>query len=113
MVKNNSMDNQYYNRYQNLVVNGQQTVVPYVSMPAKTSDKMYIYRVGISRLDKVSQTYYGTPYFGWLILQANGIYGGSEIDIPDNSTLKIPFPLLTSLLDYKTALDTHFYYYGR
>jgi len=27
--------------------------------------------------------------------------------------LIIPFPLITSLQDYKTALDNHFTYYGR
>jgi hypothetical protein len=27
--------------------------------------------------------------------------------------LRIPFPLLSSILDYKSALDTHFYYYGK
>lgn len=104
---------QYYNRYNNLIVNGIQTVIPYVKLPPKSTDKMYIYRVGISRLDKVSQTYYGSPFFGWLILQANPEYGGSEIDIPNNTTLKIPFPLTSSLLDYKSALDTYFYYYGK
>ena len=107
------MANQYYNRYENLIVNGNQTVIPGVNLPAKSTDKIFIYRVGVSRLDKISQTYYGAPYFGWLILQANGEYGGSEIGIPDNAILKIPFPLLASLLDYKSALDTHFYYYGR
>lgn len=107
------MANQYYNRYNNLIVNGIQTVIPYVKLPAKSTDKMYIYRVGISRLDKISQTYYGSPYFGWLIMQANAEYGGSEIDIPDNTTLKIPFPLTSSLLDYKSSLETYFYYYGK
>lgn len=107
------MANQYYNRYNNLIVNGVQTVIPYVKLPSKSTDKMYIYRVGISRLDKVSQTYYGSPYFGWLIMQANSEYGGSEIDIPDNTTLKIPFPLTSSLLDYKSSLETYFYYYGK
>jgi hypothetical protein len=27
--------------------------------------------------------------------------------------LKIPYPLETSLLDYKTAVETHFFYYGK
>jgi hypothetical protein len=107
------MASQYYNRYQNLIVNGEQINIPYVNLPAKSTDKMYIYRIGISRLDKVSLTYYGSPYFGWLILQANPEYGGSEINIPNNTTLKIPFPLTASLLDYKSALETHFYYYGK
>jgi hypothetical protein len=104
---------QYYNRYNNLIVNGSQINIPYVTLPSKSTDKMYIYRIGVSRLDKVSQTYYGSPYFGWLILQANPEYGGSEVNIPNNTTLKIPFPLTASLLDYKTALQTHFYYYGK
>jgi hypothetical protein len=105
--------NEYFNRYNNLIVNGEQIVIPYVSLPAKSTDKVYIYREGVSRLDKVSQSYYDSPYFGWLILLANGQYGGSEINIPNNATLKIPFPLTTSLLDYKSALDNYFYYYGK
>jgi hypothetical protein len=104
---------QYYNRYTEFLINGQQTVVPYVRIPAKPSDKKFIYRQGVSRLDKISQQYYNSPYFGWLILQTNPVFGGNEVDIPDNTTLIIPFPLITSLQDYKTALDNHFTYYGR
>jgi hypothetical protein len=107
------MANQYYNRYQNLIQNGVQTVIPYVKLPAKSTDKVQIYRIGITRLDKVSQTFYGTPFFGWLILQANPEFSGSEINIPDNAILKIPFPLTSSLLDYKSALDNYFLYYGK
>lgn len=104
---------QFYNRYQGFIVNGQQKIIPWVKIPAKTTDKVYIYRNGISRLDKVSQTFYDAPYYGWLILQANPEYGGSEIDIPDNSILKIPFPLTSSLLDYKTAIQNYYFYYGQ
>jgi len=107
------MANQYYNRYENLIVNGVQTIIPGVKIPAKSTDKIYIYRTGISRLDKVSQTYYGTPFFGWLILQANPGFTGLETNIPDGAVLTIPFPLLTSLQDYKSALDNHFLYYGK
>jgi hypothetical protein len=91
---------QYYNRYNNFVVNGQQTVVPYVNLRSKSTDKRFIYKVGQSRLDKISQQYYGTPYFGWLIMMANPI-------------LTIPFPLVASLQDYNNALNNHFFYYGR
>lgn len=104
---------QYFNRYSEFLINGQQTVVPYVRISSKPSDKKFIYRQGISRLDKISQQFYNTPYFGWLILQSNSVYGGLESDIPDNTTLIIPFPLVTSLQDYKTALENHFFYYGR
>ena len=74
---------QYYNRYNDFIIDGQQTVFPYVTIPGKSSDKKYIYRVGQSRLDKVSQQYYGSPFFGWLILQANPTYGGEEWNISD------------------------------
>lgn len=107
------MANEYYNRYVNFFSNGTFTNVPFVQIPPKISDKVYIYKLGVSRLDKVSQQYYGTPYFGWLILQSNGFAGGSEVEIPDGTILKIPFPLDTSLLDYKSAVENYFYYYGK
>lgn len=104
---------QYYNRYNEFLFNGEQTVVPYVNLPQKSSDKTFIYKVGRSRLDKVSQQFYNSPYFGWLILQANPVFGGLENSIYDGAILTIPFPLVASLQDYKTALDNYFYYYGR
>jgi hypothetical protein len=55
------MARQTYNRYTDFVINGQQTVVPYINLPSKTTDKRFIYKVGQSRLDKVSQQYYDTP----------------------------------------------------
>ena len=104
---------QYYNRYQNFLLNGQQTVVPYVTLPSKTTDRKYIYRQGRSRLDKVSYEFYKTPYFGWLIQMANPQFGGLETNIIDNTVITIPYPLITALKDYKSALDTHIFYYGR
>lgn len=103
----------YYNRYQDFFVNGQQTIVPFVKLPSKPTDKRFIYRNGVSRLDKISQQFYDTPYFGWIILMANPQFGGLENNIPDGTDLIIPFPLVNSLQDYKKALDTHFFYYGR
>jgi hypothetical protein len=104
---------QYFNRYSNFLINGQQTIVPYITLPSKSTDKNYIYKVGQSRLDKISQQYYDSPFFGWLILQANPQFTGMETNIPDGSILTIPFPLLTSLQDYKNELDNYFFYYGR
>jgi hypothetical protein len=107
------MSSQYWNRYSQFLINGEQTVVPYVRIPQKTTDKSYIYKVAKSRLDKVSQEYYNSPYFGWLILQSNPQFGGLENNIFDGAILTIPFPLLPSLQDYKTAVENYFYYYGR
>jgi len=107
------MARQTFNRYNEFLINGEQTVVPYINLPSKTTDKRYIYKVGQSRLDKVSQQYYSTPVFGWLILVANPTFGGQEFNIPDGSILTIPFPLVASLQDYKNTLENHFFYYGR
>jgi len=107
------MATQIYNRYLEFLVNDTQTIVPYVNIPKKSSDKVYIYKEGMSRLDKISQQYYGTPTFGWLILLANPQVGGFEFNISDGTILTIPFPLITSLQDYKNSLDNHFFYYGR
>ena len=104
---------QVYNRYETFLINGTQTVVPYVSIPGKTTDKRYIYKVDQSRLDRVSQQFYGSPTFGWLIMAANPKYGGLEWNIPDGAVITIPYPLVSSLQDYKGELNLHFYYYGR
>jgi hypothetical protein len=104
---------QNYNRYNEFLLNGTQTIVPHVSLPSKSTDKRYIYKVGQSRMDKISQQYYNSPTFGWLILAANTVYGCEEWTIPDGAILTIPFPLVASLQDYKNELDNHFFYYGR
>ena len=69
---------QYWSRYSEFLINGEQTVVPFVPIPQKTTDKSYIYKVARSRLDVVSQEFYNSPYFGWLILQANPEFGGFD-----------------------------------
>lgn len=103
----------YFNRYDDFLINGKHHTVPFVSIPSKPTDKRYVYRQNVSRLDKISYEYYETPYFGWLILAANPKFGGLETNIEDGSLLFIPFPLITSLQDYKKALENHFFYYGR
>jgi len=107
------MPGQYYIRYQEFLINGQQTVVPYVTLPNKPSDLVHIYKVNRSRLDKVSEEYYGAPYYNWLILIANPQFAGLEQNIFDGAFLVIPYPLITSLQDYKAALENQFLYYGR
>ena len=75
--------------------------------------KKYFYKKNVSRLDKISQDYYGSPYFGWLIMLANPEYGGLEWNIPNGALLAIPFPLTASIQDYEANLKKYFFYYGR
>ena len=107
------MSRDYFDRYQFFIEEGNFKIVPGIELPIKGTDKYLNYKKGKTRLDKVSQDYYGTPVFGWLILQANPEYGGLEWNIPNNSLLTIPYPLISSLQDYKNGLDNYFFYYGR
>ena len=104
---------EYYRRYGKFLINGTQTVVPYVNIGSRPSDQKYVYRACQSRLDKISYEKYESPFFGWLIQLANPIYGGLESNIPDGTVLIIPYPLISALQDYKNAVDTHIFYYGR
>ena len=36
---------QYYNRYNQFLINGEQNIVPFVKLDTKPSDKNYIYKV--------------------------------------------------------------------
>jgi len=58
-----------------------------------------------SRLDKISQKYYGNPFYDFLILYGNNIYN-SEFDIPDGALIRIPFPLSKALAGYEAILTS-------
>ena len=103
----------YYDRYESFFKDNNFEIVPGIELPFKGTDRYIQYQKGIVRLDKVSQEYYGTPLFGWLILQANPQVGGIEFEIPDNTYLRIPYPLITTLQDYKTSVELYKLYYGQ
>ena len=106
------MAREYFNRYQFFVENGEFKIVPGIEIPIKTTDKFFLYKKGKDRLDKISQEYYNTPPFGWLILSANPFVGSVEFMIPNNSLLRIPFPLITTLQDYNRNIELYNLYYG-
>lgn len=103
----------YYNRYSDFNINGENLTVPFLKLPSLPTDKKTIYKVNSSRLDKISQQYYDSPYFGWLILQANPQVGGLEWNIKDGQVLIVPYPLVASLQNYKQAVDDYFFFYGK
>lgn len=105
------MAKQYYDRYENFKKNNQVKVMPFIDIPRNPTDLSIEYN-GKLRLDIISQRYYGTPYYGWLIMQANPQYGGLEFDIPDGSIIRIPFPLTVALQQYQQNIDTYIKLYG-
>lgn len=106
------MSRNYFDRYQFFEDNGNFRIVPGIEIPIKGTDKYIQYKKGKTRFDKLSQEYYGTPTFGWLILMANQQLGSIEFEIPDNTLVRIPFPLITTLQDYKTGVELYNLYYG-
>ena len=45
-------------------------------------------------------------------MMANPQIGGLEFEIHDNFLLRIPFPLISSLQDYKRGVELYNLYYG-
>lgn len=106
------MSRTYYDRYQFFIEDGNFKIVPGIEIPIKGTDKFHQYKKGKDRLDKLSQEFYGSPIFGWLIMLANPNASTNEFDIPDNFILRIPFPLTGSLQDYKRGVELYNLYYG-
>jgi len=98
------MPYQDYNRYDILKnTNGTTDAMPFVNLPTNPSDKFEYWSTEFSRLDKLSQKYYGNPFYDFLILYANKIYL-TEFDIPDGALIRIGFPLSKVKADYEAAL---------
>lgn len=102
----------YFDRYNNFRYNGYIKPIPGLSLPINTSDKIIVYNVGDTRLDKLSNIYYNTPYCGWLIMLANQEYGGLEFNIPDQSLIRIPFPFESAISRYITQINKYNTLYG-
>lgn len=96
-----------YNRYTILKNNdGSVDLMPFVSLPVNSSDKYELWNSEFGRLDKLSMKYYGNPFYDFLILYANPEYL-SEFDIPDNTLIRIPFPLNKAKSDYEAILSAY------
>jgi hypothetical protein len=102
----------YYDRYGAFRTNGEVKPLPFISLDVNSSDKRVVYKVGVTRLDVLSQTYYGNPYHGFLIMLANSRFGGIEFNIPDGEIITIPFPFKRALEDYQNKVREYQTLYG-
>jgi len=103
---------EYFDRYAEFKVNGGVTPLPGIPIPDNGEDKRTIYKVGETRLDKLSQKYYNTPYCGFLIMLANPSYGGLEFDIKDRDVIRVPFPFNSAVERYLAGVKRHKELYG-
>jgi len=100
------MAKNYFNRYTQFRTIDEIKYIPFLRIDPKPTDIKMVWKK-TDRLDKLSQEYYGEPYYGWLILQANPKYGGMEFDIPESTILTIPFPLMDTLRNYQQKLENY------
>lgn len=105
------MARNYFDRYGQFKLRGEFTTVPFITLSSKGTDLKAVYD-NTKRLDKLSYEYYGSAYYGWLILLANPKYGGLEFNIPNKTVITIPFPLMDSLQDYQEKINRHITLYG-
>lgn len=89
-----------YNRYSSLKTNG---IVPFVKLPNNSTDKYINWSVMDSRYDKISEKYYGNPFYDIFLILGNSDFV-SEYDIPDGTLIRIPFPLAKVKADYEEIL---------
>ena len=98
---------QYFDRYNNFKYNGKMSVLPNIKIPVEPTDKYVTYKVGSTRLDKLSNSYYNSPFYGWLIMLANPEFGGLEFLIPDQSIIRVPFPFETAIKRYTQSVNIY------
>jgi hypothetical protein len=103
----------YYDRYSLFKTNGAIKFVPHITIPFSSDDIIVTYKQGVTRLDKLSQTYYNNPYHGVLILMANPSLGGLEFDIQDSKTIRIPYPFESALERYVNEVKIYNMLYGK
>ena len=102
----------YFDRYNNFRVNAEMKPIPGLQIPVSDSDKYVLYKLGETRLDKMSNLYYNSPYYNWLILLANPEFGGLEFLIPDRTIIRVPFSFESAINRYLASVYTYKSYYG-
>lgn len=89
-----------FDRYSILNANGKIEITPFIEIKKNDTDIYLTYTKNKTRLDKISYQYYGSPDYAWLIMQANPEYGSIENFIPNEVTIRIPYPLQDVLNRY-------------
>jgi len=101
------MSKKYFNRYLNFIKENKSEIIPFIKLPEKSTDTFDVFNEGKTRFDKLSESWYGSPYFDYLIMLANPEMGGLQHHIPEGTLIRIPFPLDVTLRDFKRAVDKY------
>jgi hypothetical protein len=103
----------YIDRYEEFRFNDNMKPIPGLFLTQTSGDKTVLFKLGETRLDKLSNTYYNSPYYGWLIMSANPQFGGLEFLIPDQSIIVIPFPFEDAISRYIRLVNNYKLLYAK
>lgn len=103
----------YIDRYEDFRFNDTIKPIPGLFLTQTSGDKTVLFKLGETRLDKLSNTYYNSPYYGWLIMSANPQFGGLEFLIPDQSIIVIPFPFEDAISRYIRLVNNYNLLYAK
>lgn len=92
-----------YNFYSLLKDNDKLKNMPPVTIKNRASDKSVTYNKQLNRLDNIAGDVYQDETYWKLILWANEQYF-LEFDIPDNTVIRVPFPLQDVLNEVNTNI---------
>ena len=99
-------------RYDKFINNGTIELVPFISIIKQNTDYYIYYNSLMTRMDILSYEYYGDANYGWLILQANPEIGSLEFNIPNDTLIRIPYPLENALASYIQDIKKYKEIYG-
>lgn len=97
------------NRYQNTRIqrtsNLSSTITSFVGVKYPdipfTDNDIYVYTTIGDRLDNLSQQFYGSPEYYWVISTANPELGFDSLYLPEGTQIRIPGNLNSILLTFK------------
>lgn len=92
-----------FNFYSLLKDNDKLKDMPKVQIDRRTTDKSVTYNKQKNRLDNIAGNIYNDETYWRLILWANESYF-MEFDIPDNTVIRVPYPLQDVLNEVQTKV---------
>ncbi len=95
-----------YNFYSLLKDNDSLKNMPPIKIDKRSSDKTVTYNSQKNRLDTIAGNVYSDETLWKLILWANEQYF-IEFDIPDNSVIRVPYPLQDVINEVQTKITNN------
>lgn len=95
-------------RYSLFMENGARTrLVPFIRIPLRNTDKYETFVKDKTRLDLLSYKYYNDANYSWLILQANPQLDPLEQNVPNNTIIRIPYPIEEVMSRYNSDIEEY------